>query len=76
MGDWRQQNAGESLLRAIAKRAIDLARTGNKAGILRLRYLARQVYEIMPFGRHPRLMDLTGAAPASAAKRRVQRTRH
>lgn len=51
------QKNGESLLLAIARRAIDYARVGNKGGLIRLRYLARQIVDVMPFSRRLRLPD-------------------
>ncbi|UVO51202.1 hypothetical protein M0208_12035 [Sphingomonas sp. SUN019] len=70
------QKDGEGLLFAIARRAIDYARVGNKGGLIRLRYLARQIVDIMPFGRRLRLSDLsTGEEPRQDAAKPVRKRR-
>lgn len=55
MTDRDVQKQGENLLRVIARRAIDYARAGNKGGLIRLRYLARGIADLLPFSRKLRL---------------------
>ena len=53
----------------VAEITIEYARTKNKAGVIRARYLARHLLDMLPFGRPPHLSDWsqkeTGEAPRS-----------
>lgn len=47
--------AAERMLRKIAARTIEYARARNKAGVIRMRYLARHIRDLMPLARDPRI---------------------
>lgn len=79
MSDPELEKKGEGLLFAIARRAIEYAHTGNKGGLIRLRYLARHISELLPFRRLPRLPERTADEDALFPKkvaRNPKRRRH
>ena len=53
--DRPKYSAAQRTLREVAAKTIEFALAKNKAGVIRMRYLARQIYDLLPFPRNPRI---------------------
>ena len=71
-------SAAQRALREIAAKTIEFALAKNKAGVIRMRYLARQIYDLLPFPRNPRITHRStrsGRARSDKNNRNVRKKR-
>lgn len=67
MFDPKKRDGFDTLLCSLACQAIEFARAGDKAGIIRVRYTVRQIYRTMPIESCWRLTDLSDHADNEVA---------